>query len=94
MSKKNITIIHDYEEFTFEADDGKTVLEVALDNDLDAPYSCKGGVCATCMSKVTEGEANMKKNNVLTDSEVKAGLVLTCQAVPTTDSITVDYDEV
>jgi len=94
MSKKKITIIHDYEEYTFETNDNKTVLEVALENDLDAPYSCKGGVCATCMAKITNGEAKMKKNNVLTDKEVKNGFVLTCQAIPTTDSITVDYDEV
>ena len=72
----------------------KTILEAALDQDLDAPYSCQGGICSSCIAKITEGNAVMRQNNILTDSEVADGLVLTCQAQPTTAKITVDYDDV
>jgi ring-1,2-phenylacetyl-CoA epoxidase subunit PaaE len=72
----------------------QTILEAALDKDIDAPYSCQGGICSSCIAKVTEGEATMRQNNILTDGEVAEGLVLTCQAHPTSNSIVVDYDDV
>ena len=72
----------------------QTILEAALDEDLDAPYSCQGGICSSCLARITEGEATMRQNNILTESEVAEGLILTCQAHPTTDSITVDFDDV
>jgi len=89
-----IKIIVDDEEATFEMSQKKTILEAALDHDLDAPYSCQGGICSSCIAKVTEGKATMRQNNILTDSEVADGLVLTCQAQPITAKITVDYDDV
>ena len=72
----------------------QTVLEVALENDIDAPYSCQGGVCSSCICRVTEGSAVMRQNNILTDSEVNEGLVLSCQAEPTSSIIKVDFDDV
>ena len=72
----------------------KNILEVALEEDLDAPYSCQGGVCSSCLCRVTEGAATMVKNEILTDDEVEEGLILACQAHPTTAKITVDFDDV
>lgn len=72
----------------------QTLLEAALKHGIDAPYSCQGGICSSCLARVTEGQAVMKKNAILTDSEVAEGLVLTCQAHPTTAQIAVDYDDV
>ena len=72
----------------------QSILEAALDKDLDAPYSCQGGICSSCIAKITEGEAKMRQNNILTASELAEGLILTCQAHPTTSKITVDYDDV
>ena len=89
-----ITVLVDDEETTFEMNQKQTLLEAALDEDLDAPYSCQGGICSSCLARVTEGEATMKQNNILTDSEVAEGLVLTCQAHPTTPTIKVDFDDV
>lgn len=89
-----IKVIVDDEEATFKMSQKKTILEAALDQDLDAPYSCQGGICSSCIAKITEGNAVMRQNNILTDSEVADGLVLTCQAQPTTAKITVDYDDV
>ena len=89
-----ITVIVDDEEATFNMSQKKSILEAALEQDLDAPYSCQGGICSSCIARITEGKATMRQNNILTDSEVAEGLVLTCQAHPTTETITVDYDDV
>ncbi|MDC1364881.1 ferredoxin--NADP reductase [Algibacter sp.] len=89
-----ISITVDDETTTFEMSQKQTILEAALDEDLDAPYSCQGGICSSCLARVTEGEATMTQNNILTESEVAEGLILTCQAHPTTPSIVIDYDDV
>jgi ring-1,2-phenylacetyl-CoA epoxidase subunit PaaE len=89
-----ITITVDEETTTFEMSQKQTILEAALDEDIDAPYSCQGGICSSCLARIKEGEAVMRQNNILTESEVAEGLVLTCQAHPTTPTIVVDYDDV
>ncbi len=92
--KSNITVLVDDEEFSFVMDQKKTILDAALEEDIDAPYSCQGGVCSSCICKVTEGNAVMEKNSILTDGEIEQGLVLACQAHPTTSSIKIDFDDV
>ncbi len=89
-----ITIIVDDEETVFEMSQKQSILEAALDNDIDAPYSCQGGICSSCIAKLIEGKATMRQNNILTDSELEEGLILTCQAHPDTPTIIVDYDAV
>lgn len=89
-----ITIIIDEETETFHMPKKKSVLEAALDKGLDAPYSCQGGICSTCIARVVEGKVEMRKNQILTDSELAEGLILTCQAHPTTAKLIVDYDDV
>lgn len=89
-----ITIALDDEENTFEMDSKLTILTAALKKGLDAPYSCQGGICSSCLAKVTEGKAVMDKNSILSDAEIKEGLILTCQAHPITQKITIDYDNV
>lgn len=58
----------------------------------ELPFSCKGGMCATCKASLVEGEVRMDKNYALTDAELEAGYILTCQSHPTTDRVAVDYD--
>jgi ring-1,2-phenylacetyl-CoA epoxidase subunit PaaE len=89
-----ITVLLDDEETTFTMQQTDDILAASLRNDLDAPYSCQGGVCSSCLCKVTEGKAVMVKNSILTDGEVADGLVLACQAYPTTAKITIDFDDV
>lgn len=89
-----ITITVDDETSTFKMSQKQTILEAALDEDLDAPYSCQGGICSSCIARVVEGEAEMRQNNILTDNEVAEGLILTCQAHPKTPKVIVDYDDV
>jgi len=88
-----VTVIMDGDETTFElASDGKNILDAAMDQDVDVPFSCKGGVCCTCRAKVLEGKVHMKTNYALTDEEVAEGFILTCQAHPLTPVVIVDYD--
>lgn len=72
---------------------GDTVLEAALAAGIDAPYSCKNGMCSTCRARVTSGTAVMDVNYSLDEQEVAAGYVLTCQARPTAPEVTVDFDQ-
>lgn len=69
-----------------------SILDAALRVRPELPFSCKGGMCATCKGRVEEGEVTMSKNYALVDSEVDAGYVLTCQAHPETDRVVVRYD--
>tara|TARA_R110000868_G_scaffold141177_1_gene357460 strand:- start:10910 stop:11965 length:1056 start_codon:yes stop_codon:yes gene_type:complete len=92
--KTKVTVIVDEEETTFEMSQKQTILEAALDEDIDAPYSCQGGICSSCLARLKEGKATMRQNNILTDSELAEGLILTCQAQPTTPTIVVDYDDI
>lgn len=70
-----------------------SLLDAALENNLDAPFACKAGVCSTCKAKVLAGEVEMVSNHALEDYEVDAGYVLTCQCYPTsTEPVVWDYD--
>lgn len=69
-----------------------SILDAALRVRSELPFSCKGGMCATCKGRIEEGEVSMDKNYALVDSEVESGYVLTCQAHPTTDRVVVRYD--
>ena len=68
------------------------ILDSARAAGLPAPFACKAGVCATCRAKVTGGKVEMAARYGLTDEEVAAGYVLTCQSVPAGDGVAVDYD--
>tara|TARA_B110000503_G_scaffold11241_1_gene15323 strand:- start:4251 stop:5306 length:1056 start_codon:yes stop_codon:yes gene_type:complete len=92
--ESEITMLVDEEETTLVMPRNQTILEAALANDVDAPYSCQGGVCSSCICRVTEGSASMRQNNILTDNEVAEGLVLSCQAEPTSSTIKVDFDDI
>jgi ring-1,2-phenylacetyl-CoA epoxidase subunit PaaE len=89
-----ITVLVDNEKTTFEMSQKQTLLEAALKQGIDAPYSCQGGICSSCLARISKGTAEMKKNSILTDNEVASGLILTCQAHPTSNEIFVDFDDV
>ena len=77
---------------TFGLREGDVVLDAGLPERPELPYSCHAGVCATCRARVTEGAAAMDVAHGLEPAEIAAGFVLTCQARPTTPTLTVDYD--
>ena len=89
-----VKVIYDDEEVEFVLNSkGKTILDAAMQNDVDVPFSCKGAVCCTCKALVTEGKATMDANYSLSDKEVAQGYILTCQAHPASAIVVVDYDE-
>lgn len=71
----------------------ENLLDAALANGIELPYSCKGGVCSTCRCRLVEGEVDMDVNFALEDYEVARGFVLACQSYPATDKVVVDFDQ-
>ncbi len=72
----------------------KNLIDALLDEDIDAPYSCKGGVCSSCLCKLEEGEVHLADNFVLTDSDVEEGLILACISRPKSTQIRINFDDV
>lgn len=89
-----ITVLVDDEETTFEMSQKQSLLEAALKHGIDAPYSCRGGICSSCMCRVTKGSVELRKNSILTEDEIEEGLTLACQAYPTSAEIAIDFDDV
>lgn len=88
-----ITTIIDDTEFNFELPaDGDSILNGALNIGVDAPYSCKGGICTSCKAKVIEGEVHMTVNYALTDKELKQGYILACQSHPRSEKVKITWD--
>ncbi len=71
----------------------ENILDAALQQGIELPYSCKGGVCSTCRAKLIEGEVDMDVNFALEDYEVARGFILCCQSYPVTDKVVVDFDQ-
>ena len=89
-----VTVIMDGHRKSFEMRrDDDNIVDAAADNGIDLPYSCKGGVCATCRCHVREGQVTMAANYGLEPWEVEAGYVLACQSRPVSDAILLDYDK-
>ena len=84
----------DFEVYRVSINENKTILETLLDENIDAPHSCLGGVCSTCIARVKSGKTKMNENQILTEEEIEEGLILTCQAYPKSSSIEIDYDDV
>jgi 3-ketosteroid 9alpha-monooxygenase subunit B len=89
---ESVTLILGGRKVTVGYQAGDTVLQTARRGGLQAPFSCEAGDCATCMAIVREGSATMRVNNALTPDEVDEGWVLTCQALPRSRAVTVEYE--
>lgn len=89
-----VTVLVDDVETTFHMPRTEDILSAALKHGVDAPYSCQGGICSSCMCRTVSGSATMKTNHILMDDEVEEGLLLACQAYVNTDEIYVDFDDV
>lgn len=89
-----VTVLVDDVETTFNMPRTENILSAALKHGIDAPYSCQGGICSSCMCKTVSGKAEMKANHILMDDEIEEGMLLACQAYVTTDEIYVDFDDV
>ena len=88
-----VTIVDGGKEFHFTmTEDYDNLLDAALGAGADLPFACKGGVCSTCKCKVMDGEVEMKINYALEEDELEQDFVLSCQAVPLTEKVKIDFD--
>ena len=87
-----VTVVLDGRKTTMTVPAGVPILDAAQRVRADLPFACKGGVCGTCRARLRDGEVRMRRNYALEPDELAAGFVLTCQSLPTTDHVTVDYD--
>ena len=90
---QSLVIRLDRRKHTVAYQPGDTILEAARRAGLRPPSACQMGNCATCMAHLDEGKVAMRVNNVLSAEEVGSGWVLTCQAVPLSREVVVDYDQ-
>jgi ring-1,2-phenylacetyl-CoA epoxidase subunit PaaE len=92
--RATVNVIMDGHKKSFEMTGGAgNIVDAAAEQGIELPYSCKGGVCATCRTHVREGEVRMATNYGLEPWEVEKGFVLACQSMPVTDAVTIDYDK-
>ena len=89
-----ITLIIDGDNMNFSMYKDNNILDEALANGIDVPYSCQGGVCTTCMGKLEKGKVIMDDDQMLSDEEINDGLMLTCISKPDSDEIVINYDDV
>ena len=88
-----VTIVLERKKVSVARMANETLLESARRAGLSPPFSCEAGNCGTCMGKLIEGRATMRVNDALDQDEIDDGYILTCQAVPETDSVSVTYDD-
>lgn len=93
MATAQVTAILDGMRHQFSVPAGSHVVDAAIEAGIRVPFSCKGGMCCTCRARVVEGAAVMTTNYSLEPWEMEKGFILTCQAVPTTPRLVIDYDQ-
>jgi len=91
--KSTLTIELYGEKHVLETEEGETILDTALRNNLDAPYACMSGTCNSCQAHKVSGTVEMNDAEALTDDEISSGEVLTCCARPTSESVHIKYPE-
>lgn len=90
----SVTLIEGGKSMQFDlAMGGDNILDAALNNSADLPYACKGGVCCTCRAKLVEGAVTMGVTYGLEQDELDNNYILTCQALPITEKVVVDFDK-
>ncbi|GGN08032.1 flavodoxin reductase [Dyadobacter beijingensis] len=87
-----ITLFYEGTEYKVPVKPHETVLEAALNMDIDLPYSCQAGMCTACMGRCTSGKVMMDEMDALSEAEVNEGFILTCVTHPTTDDVVIEVE--
>ncbi len=87
-----VTVKYDGETYEFDVQPHQTILEAALDLDIDLPYSCQAGMCTACLGTCTSGKVKLDEEDGLTEKELRRGLILTCVAHPLTSDVVIEID--
>jgi ferredoxin-NADP reductase len=88
---RNIKINFNNETYDLTVGENQSILQAALQNNIQLPYSCRDGICSACTAICKSGTIQMAKNDVLTDSDLASGLILTCTGHPVTDDVVIAY---
>lgn len=92
--QSDVTVLEGGKSVNFTMEQGSNnLLDASLNNSADLPFACKGGVCCTCRAKLVEGEVKVLLNYGLEQDEIDDGYILTCQALPTSDKVVIDFDQ-
>ena len=89
---RTVKISMDGEKIDLEVKKSETILDAALENDIDLPYSCQSGVCTACMAYLSRSKVDMEVSDGLSDEEIDDGYILCCQASPTSDNVEIEVD--
>jgi ring-1,2-phenylacetyl-CoA epoxidase subunit PaaE len=92
LKKQSVTVSYDGETHIFDVEPHQTILEAALELDIDLPYSCQAGMCTACLGKCLEGKVVMDEDDGLTEKEKTQGYVLTCVSHPLTAGVVIEID--
>ena len=87
-----IKILLDGDSHTFEMNTDETILDVAIDNDIDMPYSCQSGVCTACQGRLLNGSVEMDVSDGLSEEEIDDGYILCCQSHPSSDTVEIEIE--
>jgi ring-1,2-phenylacetyl-CoA epoxidase subunit PaaE len=90
-TEAKVTILTGNQRHEIHVPAGKTILRAALENGIKLPYSCEAGICSTCSALRIEGKVEMSINEVLTDKDIAAGLVLTCTGYPVSPDVSIRF---
>ena len=93
MSKPSkIKILLDGDSHTFEMNTDETILDDAIDNEIDMPYSCQSGVCTACQGRLLNGSVEMDVSDGLSEEEIDDGYILCCQSHPSSDTVEIEIE--
>jgi len=87
-----VTVLYEGSEYKFRVEPHQTVLEAALDLDIDLPYSCQAGMCTACMGRCVSGKVHLDEEDALSKAELEAGFILTCVAHPMSDDVVLEVE--
>ncbi|GAB3526720.1 phenylacetate-CoA oxygenase/reductase subunit PaaK [Pontibacter brevis] len=92
ITTQTVTIIYEGAEYTVEVEPDQTILEAALQQDIDLPYSCQAGLCTACRGKCLSGKVHLEESDGLSDAEIGEGYVLNCVGHPLSGNVVIEID--
>ncbi|TLU97877.1 ferredoxin--NADP reductase [Dyadobacter luticola] len=92
LKAREITLFYEGTEYKLAVKPHETVLEAALNHDIDLPYSCQAGMCTACLGRCTSGKVQMDEEDALSQAEIDEGFILTCVTHPMTDDVIIEVE--
>ncbi|OKL40176.1 ferredoxin--NADP reductase [Pontibacter flavimaris] len=90
ITTQTVTVIYEGSEYSFVVEPDQTILEAALEQDIDLPYSCQAGLCTACRGKCLSGKVHLDEREGLSDAEMEEGYVLNCVGHPLTPNVVIE----